>query len=256
MTSKYSLHCVWRQATPLKVPGKGKLVTCPIPDALMNNVRSMAHDNPDVPVTIWVDIYGLGKNSNRLMNALTDQVPESNITFKALDKIPAYRKHPLYKKPFDGFDHYGANIWEQVDLARLHVIHNALKHSGEGAVIYADMDIDFMHQSFKTAVDTLKETGTVVALEDKPPYPGIENEFFGFTQQSLRFLENVLLKKAEEMAGQDIGTGNGDQYVAFMTAFDPEHAASYGVSRQESGVIMHEIPNAREVKDAYQKPRP
>lgn len=244
---QYSLNFLWRQAVSLPVPGDGDKITCPIPQDLIANVREIAEYYPKIPLGIWVDIYGVGQNSSILMDSLTAEESASNIKFYSLDTVKKYFNDPLFKRPFDGYNHMGANIWEQIDFAKNLVIDRVLELSGVAA-IFSDMDMNLKSEEFTRALSILEREGAVVGESIVDNIPNLENQFFGFSQKRQNFLGEVLAYQSAEEVGEP------DEYTRFIYSFDPEVAEDYGIVRERITTGIPKIPNWRAVKDSYQKP--
>lgn len=111
MQINLSLNCVWIQAVRLGIPEKEDLITCPIPEDFIKNIEDIAARFPDLPVNIWVDIYGVGNNAERLMCSLNQIPTQPNICFKALDGMADYKTNSLFEKPSEDIRYAYDPIW-------------------------------------------------------------------------------------------------------------------------------------------------
>lgn len=195
----FSLNFVWIQATRLNLPETLDEVVCPVPTELMINVEDIAAQNPDVPVSLWVDIYGIGGHPERVIGAMHESVKEPNVTIKPLDSIPAYTTNPLFEKESISYGNPFDPIWQQVDLARLYVIRHCLITEGRDAAIYSDMDRNLNARPllsanpFKAALKILSDKGIVIGRDKAMTNP--ENQFIGVAQSQMSFLTDVLMPK-------------------------------------------------------------
>ncbi|MEM9468879.1 MAG: hypothetical protein AAF988_01830 [Pseudomonadota bacterium] len=202
----FSLNFVWIQATRLKLPCELDGPICPIPSALMANVEDIADKNPTVPVSVWVDIYGIGNHPDRVIDCIQHGVSAPNIVIKPLDGIPAYTVNPLFEKKSVSLSNTFDPLWQQVDLARLYVLRHCLVEEEPTAAIYSDMDRDLTtERHFETcallnALDTLEDQGIVVGKEWGISNP--ENQFIGVSKSSLSFLTDTLIPRTAESIHQ------------------------------------------------------
>jgi len=233
----YSLNHVWIQAVRLQ---KQDALSCPIPDALIENTRINAAANIGVPVNIWVDLCGVGETDSDVITMLNAQESAPNITYRSLDEITRYKTDPLFKiKPQD----QEKIIWEQVDVARLLVLEHMLDSSKEAA-IYSDMDMNLQDSRFHKALGILEEFGAVVMeLHD---HGGLENGFFGFKQSKKAFLSEELLDAEAEKP-----TGLTTYYDIFYAAFEGR-TEQYGFSLDEVSTPVLQLENAALIKQNYQ----
>jgi hypothetical protein len=247
LNKPFSLNYVWFQAVKRPTPDAGERITCPIPNALMNNVRETAKRFPLSPINIWADIYGVGNNSNRIMQALNDQESIPNICFKPLDDIPVYTTNPLFELPFDGFDDAKATLWRQVDLSRLYALREALVQDPSRSAIYADMDVIIPH----TGLNILTQQGMVTNASAKmlDGLPLSENQFFGFSQQHLGFLLDELLPVTAEHIQQGDNGWHGHAKV-FANASDALKRS--GIDYRDIICSVDYIADAMAVKKSYQ----
>lgn len=217
----------------------------------MDNVADMAHEHPDVPVNIWVDVYGMGGHPDRIMGALNGLGFAPNITFKALDSIPAYTNTPLFSKPFNGFTDYKATVWKQVDLARLYVLRECLVHGTEDAAIYADMDVIVPDEAF----GIVEQHGMVTNI-----HPGFsegllaENQLFGFSKSRLNFLLSELLPKTAWFIEYD--EHNGWRGHTEVFAEESDALSKIGLDFNSIALKVACIKDAKDVKHSYQDRKP
>jgi hypothetical protein len=208
---KFSLSFMWIEANAIPMPNDIDQVTCPIPKKLMDNVVLTAKSYPDVPVSLWVDIYGVGNNTPSILRKLNEVSPEPNITFRALDDIRVYQINPLFSKPSINLDNPHDPLWQRVDLARLLAIDYSLVNDDVDAAIYSDMDrllvkkclLGKISGHFKqampslyapwleTALDKIKKHGMVTGKDSNKSIP--ENQFMGFSKNRQMFLRDVLI---------------------------------------------------------------
>ena len=239
-----SLNFLWIQANRLTIPTSGSGVSCPIPEGLRNNVDNIAKEHPDIPINIWVDIYGIGNHNKGIVQELNNQEVIPNINIRTLEEMEAYRNHPIFKIPFEGI-YSGSILWDQIDFAKSNIIHTLLKE-GQEAAIFTDMDMDLLSDKFGKAVGILKEKGAVVGLEEKNGSLGLENQFFGFSQAKINFVENVLVQLKPEDIDKD------EEYSRFIAYFKPNITDFHGIVRDEITIPMDKISNWRKIKISYQ----
>lgn len=252
----FSLNYVWIQAVRLTVPEDDGLITCPIPKGLMDNVINIAKAYPDMPVSLWVDIYGAGNNTPRILNALNDQNEAPNITFKSLDDIPVYKVDPLFQKLHEDFEHPYDPIWQQVDLARLYVLRHELLREDTCGVIYADMDMvlpDVRSIRFNDITDrygicfgrffrsAITECGT------------FENQFFALSQGfGKAYLMSHLIPYTQDSIMQDL---NGWDAI-WSVVNEPDIYKALGIeSIDDIAVAVTSLVNAENIKQSYQSPK-
>lgn len=232
---KYSMNFLWIQAQP-DIPQEN-----PIPDGLMDNVHAFANMNPDVCVNLWVDFFGVGRNTPFALSAMNSPLRAENIKLQSLDTIDGYTSNPLFRRPFTSWDE-SQTFWDRIDLAKIYILRHLLKNEEENA-IFSDMDIDFSIK-FEYALDVLRQHGAVVGLD---PYNGIENQFFGFSAHKRDFVENVLARKP-----QPDEEHNGE-YHKFCFSFDPEFIEPYRMCRFDITTQIDQILDYKTIKYAYQK---
>lgn len=259
---QFSLNFVWKQAIPKALPEESAL-SCPIPDDLIANVENIARTYPELPINIWVDIYGIGNHPVRLMQALDENIAFPNIKFNALDSISAYTTNPLFEKPFNGFEHPHAVIWQQVDLARLYVLNHLLVSEPDKGVIYSDMDrrltpnireklIEISALStedtpsihFLKASAKLSRHGMVVGKDRGHSHP--ENQFIGFKPTRLRFLRDELVPKT---AGSIAEGNNG--WVGHARALTKCALSKHGLTQDDVFQVIPTIDPGKKIKKAY-----
>ena len=194
----FSLNFVWIEATRLDVPETINAVTCPVPSELMANVEKIAAHNPDLTISLWVDIYGIGGHPERIIDAMNEPLEEPNVTIKPLDSIPSYTVNPLFRRKSVTLTNSHDPIWQQVDLARLFVLKHCLITEDKDAAIYSDMDRNLTKdffvraKSLDEAQEILAREGIVIGKEDGCH---IENQFIGIAQSQMQFLTEVLIPK-------------------------------------------------------------
>lgn len=242
----FSLNYVWRQAEKLSVPKREQKITCPIPQKLMDNVVGTARQYSPMSVNLWVDIYGIGGHSNAIMQELNGLDAAQNITFKALDTIPAYRINSLFEKPFDGFENAKGTIWQQVDLARLYVLRECLLNGKEEAALYADMDVIVPPGVF----DIVEKCGMVTNVSSKNYLALAENQLFGFSKDRLLFLLSDLLPETAKFIkdGHNGWRGHVDVFCE-----DSSQLKASGLSFDAVGLEISCIEEADDIKKSYQK---
>lgn len=238
-----------------RVPYDGATITCPIPDRLMGNVVTTAQQYPDLDVSIWVDIYGVGNNTPRITQALNQDTPAPNIRFRSLDDIAKYAADPLFEKPFNGFkDAKGGNhttFWQQHDLARLYVIEHALNHRADNKpIFYSDMDMKLTGtETLPKAIDRIAEYGVAVGLPS--PHTAVDCQFFGFDKAGLSFLSQAVIPLAEETTLEGKVGWNG-----FSAAFHSK--ATQYVQNLKAAPLLNvgavQIPDSDGIKESYQAP--
>jgi len=59
----FSLNFVWISAVREPSLKPEDVLSCPIPDLYQSNVARIAQSMPSLPITVWLDVAGVGNNS-------------------------------------------------------------------------------------------------------------------------------------------------------------------------------------------------
>ncbi|MEM6812052.1 MAG: hypothetical protein AAF549_06265 [Pseudomonadota bacterium] len=260
---KFSLNFVWINAVK-HVANDSAALSCPIPQIYQENVARISSENPDIPITIWMDLYGPGKNTTALIEGAGKASNIPDITFRSLDEVASFTTNPLFRKHPVDLDRPYDPLWQQTDLARLIVIDKIIASGEFDAALYSDFSREITPEILKTAERKLKKYGVVVgdgrAYEDPTllSFLGqdysdghrVENQFFGFRQNQLSFFrEGVVF-----FSSRSIATGaNG--WEGFSDAFNRYGLEAHGLSLNDIAMTVPRSPNARSAKAFYSDPK-
>lgn len=210
----------------------------------MDNVVEIANNFTEIPINIWIDIYGIGNHPDRIMADLNQMHQQPNITFKALDSIPAYTTNPLFEKKSVNMKDPHDPLWQQVDLARLYVLRECLTTEEPRGAIYADMDMDISTDTLLKAEYLLDNFGAITGRPSKKF--GLENQFFGVAKHQLSFLVNELI-----VASADSIRDGNNGWAGHIRSFR-EFQTRLGVRRNDVILKVDSIPDAAKIKESYQ----
>ena len=254
-----SLNFVWINAVREPSLKPEDVLSCPIPDLYRQNVSRIAQSMPSLPITIWIDVAGVGNNSVEIVEAVGGKSNIPQVTFRSLDEIPAYGQNPVFKKTSESvYAAYDA-LWQQVDLARLLVLDYCLISENQEAAIYSDFNREITPDTIKESTARLKNHGVVVGDGWQDPMQSspfseekycanfrVENQFMGFSQNKHSFLRDDVYRRAAHEVKYG---GNGWDGVA--DAFSFYSLETYGLAINDIAITVPRIPDARAVKNQY-----
>ncbi len=252
----FSLNYVWIQAVKFPSPEEDQEIACPIPQGLFSNIIKAANDNPDVPIRIWVDIYGIGGHPAPVMqslNSLNSLKSAPNITFKSLDSIPAYQTDPLFEKPHVDFEHPYDPIWQQVDLARLYVLRQELLNDNVDTAIYADMDMvlpSLRQGRFYNIIDQYGICLSRFCRNPDVPNGTLENDFFAFDRNFGReYLMSRMIPTTQDAIREGL---NGWEAICQANSSSYLFSA-LGIDHIDEIVVpLFSVADDRKIKASYQ----
>lgn len=150
------LNYVWINKTCLKSAGEPQEHLCGIPLNYLDKAYENARRYPDTPVNIWMDFDLMDASTRYFFETHAYLKAPENVKMQDLRTIPAYMEHPVYQQP-----HFGASIWQKVDLARFLVLDHCAKQSPGKTIFYADFDVEDVALDKKETHEKMDENGIV-----------------------------------------------------------------------------------------------
>lgn len=144
--------------------------------------------NPFVPKFLWMD-FDRFRGSE--LDDTSGYAREKGFKLRNLrTAIPAYAGNSLFN-PIPGSD---SRIWDQVDLARILVLHHCLDVLEFENAFYSDVDIPNVQLDAEHLRCIFNRYGMVFNSRAYAPGDSIlENQFIGFNRALKRFIEDSLL---------------------------------------------------------------
>jgi len=253
-----SLNFVWINAVRETSLKPEDFLSCPIPELYRQNVARIAQSMPSLPITIWVDVAGVGNNSVEIVKAVGAQSNIPNVTFRSLDDVPAYHTNPVFEKASVNLDRPYDPLWQQVDMARLLVLDHCLS-DGDHKAIYSDFNRDISPEIIKESMVRLETQGFVVGDGFQSGFQGYlygdnkysnnfrpENQFIGVSKTQHSFFRNEVCR----LSAHGIEHGSNG-WEGFSDAFKLHALQSYRMTIHDIAITVPRIQNARSAKEHY-----
>lgn len=252
---QFSLNYVWIEAARLPLPRADEVCMSTIPAGLLNNIVAAAQMYPELQVSLWVDVYGVGNHPERILNGLNSQAAMPNIKIRALDEIPVYRVDPLFEKVHEDFEDPYDAIWQQLDVARLYVLRHQLLNDETKGVIYMDNDLSVPEMNNGKFSEIMCDHDICFGrfCKDTSSKDGVfENQFFAFGQDfGKRYLMSHLIPYTQDAVRR--GLNGWDAMWKIVSDYDLFE--TLGIEDLDEIMInVYPIPNHLEIKRSYQKP--
>jgi hypothetical protein len=244
---RVTLNFLWINAVKIPAPYEGGHALNQLPENFYTSPSRLPH----TPIQLWVDLQGAGKNQPFVAQTLEQDIGHPNVHVRLLDEIPAYTNTQLFSRAAspqddhndtpnaDELDAYEQTFWQQIDLAKLLVLQQALDEGAEAA-IFADMDLVLTdeEEKFEAAQKILKSQGVVVGMmQGLMGLSGIENQFAGFAAHARALLDCELVPRTVEAI--ELMEDNG--FDTFQDVFSDQELRHYGLTRQEIGLVIHQL---------------